>query len=58
LPLVHPTGYLTKEIMATAKNLKVCVTAGVGSDHIDLNAANERKIGVYEVSGSNGEFCA
>lgn len=48
----HP-GYLTKEIMATAKNLKVCVTAGVGSDHIDLNAANERKIGVYEVSGSN-----
>lgn len=41
--------------MATAKNLKVCVTAGVGSDHIDLNAANEHKIGVYEVSGSNGE---
>ncbi|GAA5913074.1 hypothetical protein JCM5296_001671 [Sporobolomyces johnsonii] len=48
----HP-GYLTRELMATAKNLKICITAGVGSDHIDLNAANERKIGVYEVTGSN-----
>lgn len=26
---------------------------GVGSDHIDLNAANEKKITVAEVSGSN-----
>ncbi|KAJ9110289.1 hypothetical protein QFC19_001692 [Naganishia cerealis] len=48
----HP-GYLTKEIMATAKNLKICITAGVGSDHVDLNAANERNITVAEVSGSN-----
>jgi len=29
------------------------VTAGVGSDHIDLNAANKRKLTVAEVSGSN-----
>ena len=48
----HP-GYLTKEVIAKAKNLKLCVTAGVGSDHVDLNAANERKITVAEVSGSN-----
>ena len=39
--------------MNTAKNLKVCVTAGVGSDHIDLNAAMERNIQVLEVTGSN-----
>lgn len=48
----HP-GYLTKEVIASAKNLKLCITAGVGSDHVDLNAANERKITVAEVSGSN-----
>lgn len=29
------------------------MTAGVGSDHIDLNAANEKKITVAEVTGSN-----
>lgn len=39
--------------MDTAKNLRLCITAGVGSDHVDLNAANERKICVAEVSGSN-----
>ncbi|KAA1474752.1 NAD-dependent formate dehydrogenase [Dentipellis sp. KUC8613] len=48
----HP-GYLTADLFAKAKNLKLCVTAGVGSDHIDLNAAVERKIQVLEVSGSN-----
>jgi formate dehydrogenase len=48
----HP-GYLTKEVMATAKNLKLCITAGVGSDHIDLDAANEKNITVIEVTGSN-----
>lgn len=48
----HP-GYLTREVMEKAKNLKICITAGVGSDHIDLNAAVEHKIQVLEVSGSN-----
>ncbi len=48
----HP-GYLTRELVAKAKNLKVCVTAGVGSDHIDLDAAVERDIQVLEVTGSN-----
>lgn len=36
-----------------AKNLKICVTAGVGSDHIDLNAAVKKGIQVLEVTGSN-----
>ena len=36
-----------------AKNLKICVTAGVGSDHVDLNAAAERGLEVVEVTGSN-----
>jgi lactate dehydrogenase-like 2-hydroxyacid dehydrogenase len=47
----HPA-YLTKELLAEEKspNLKLCVTAGVGSDHVDLDAANLRKITVAEVS--------
>jgi len=48
----HP-GYATAQVIEKAKNLKLCVTAGVGSDHVDLNAANEKKITVAEVSGSN-----
>ena len=48
----HPA-YITRERIAKAKNLKACITAGIGSDHVDLNAANEKKIGVYEVTGSN-----
>lgn len=48
----HP-GYITRERIAKAKNLKILITAGVGSDHVDLNAANERKISVLEVTGSN-----
>ena len=39
--------------MEKAKNLKLCITAGVGSDHVDLNTANERGVTVAEVSGSN-----
>lgn len=45
--------YVTKGRIAKAPKLKMCITAGVGSDHIDLNAANERKITVTEVTGSN-----
>ncbi|GJE88600.1 NAD-dependent formate dehydrogenase [Phanerochaete sordida] len=48
----HP-GYLTAELMEKAKNLKICITAGVGSDHIDLNAAVKHGVEVLEVSGSN-----
>jgi formate dehydrogenase len=48
----HPA-YMTRERFDKAKNLKVCITAGIGSDHVDLNAANDHKVGVYEVTGSN-----
>jgi len=48
----HP-GYAKAEVLAKAKNLKLAVTAGVGSDHIDLEAANKAKITVAEVTGSN-----
>ncbi|KAI0630315.1 NAD-dependent formate dehydrogenase [Trametes polyzona] len=48
----HPA-YVTKDIIDKAKNLKLCITAGVGSDHVDLNAAVEKRIQVLEVSGSN-----
>lgn len=50
----HP-GYLSAERLAKAKNLKIAVTAGVGSDHVDLNAANKTNGGitVAEVTGCN-----
>ncbi|KAI9865050.1 MAG: formate dehydrogenase (NAD+) [Vezdaea acicularis] len=48
----HP-GYLTAERLAKAKKLKLAITAGIGSDHVDLNAANEHKVTVAEVTGSN-----
>merc|ERR1712029_452367 len=50
----HP-GYLTEERLRKAKNLKLAVTAGIGSDHVDLNVANEINGGitVAEVTGSN-----
>src|ERR1700722_16006523 len=31
--------YLTAERIAKAKNLKIAITAGIGSDHVDLQAA-------------------
>lgn len=45
--------YITRERISKAPKLKMCITAGVGSDHVDLEAANERKIAVTEVTGSN-----
>ncbi|KAA1474029.1 NAD-dependent formate dehydrogenase [Dentipellis sp. KUC8613] len=48
----HP-GYLTADLIKQAKNLKICITAGVGSDHVDLDTAVTHKIQVLEVSGSN-----
>jgi len=48
----HP-GYLTAERLAKAKKLKLAVTAGIGSDHVDLDAANKYNITVAEVTGSN-----
>lgn len=45
--------YVTKSRIDNAPELKLCITAGVGSDHVDLNVANQRKITVTEVTGSN-----
>ncbi|AFS16919.1 MULTISPECIES: NAD-dependent formate dehydrogenase [Mycobacterium] len=45
--------YLTKERIAKAPKLKLALTAGIGSDHVDLDAAKERGITVAEVTYSN-----
>ncbi|MDQ3690254.1 MAG: NAD-dependent formate dehydrogenase [Chloroflexota bacterium] len=45
--------YLTAERIARAANLKLAITAGIGSDHVDLEAANAHGITVAEVTYSN-----
>ena len=45
--------YLTAERIARAPRLKLAVTAGIGSDHVDLQAAMEHGITVAEVTYSN-----
>jgi formate dehydrogenase len=45
--------YLTAERIAKAPNLKLAITAGIGSDHVDLQAAIDRGITVAEVTYSN-----
>jgi len=48
----HPA-YVTAERIKRAKNLQLLLTAGIGSDHIDLNAAAAAGLTVAEVTGSN-----
>ena len=50
--------YLTKERIAKAKNLKMAITAGIGSDHVDLQAAMDNKIDVVEVTFCNSRSVA
>ena len=45
--------YLTSERIAKAKNLKLAITAGIGSDHVDLAAASAAGMTVAEVTYSN-----
>jgi formate dehydrogenase len=45
--------YMTAERFAKAPNLKIVITAGIGSDHTDLQAAIERGITVAEVTYCN-----
>lgn len=45
--------YLTRERIAKAPKLKMAVTAGIGSDHVDLQAAIDRGITVTEVTFCN-----
>ncbi|KAF5457241.1 hypothetical protein F2P56_021356 [Juglans regia] len=48
----HPA-YVTAERIKKAKNLQLLLTAGIGSDHIDLNAAAAAGLTVAEITGSN-----
>jgi formate dehydrogenase len=45
--------YLTAARIAKAPKLKLAITAGIGSDHVDLQAAMERGLTVAEVTYSN-----
>src|ERR1044072_2189800 len=45
--------YLTAERIAKAPELKLALTAGIGSDHVDLGAAIERGLTVAEGTYSN-----
>src|SRR5580658_6959086 len=45
--------YLTPERIAKAKKLKLAITAGIGSDHVNLEAAIQHGITVAEVTYSN-----
>ena len=45
--------YMTAERIAKAPNLKLIITAGIGSDHTDLQAAMEAGVTVAEVTYSN-----
>ncbi len=50
--------YLTREKIESAKNLKMAITAGIGSDHVDLQAAMDNKIDVVEVTYCNSRSVA
>jgi len=50
--------YMTAERFARAKKLKIIVTAGIGSDHTDLQAAIENNVTVAEVTYCNSNAVA
>src|SRR6185437_1151132 len=45
--------YLTAERIERAKKLKLAITAGIGSDHVDLQAAMQKGVTVAEVTYCN-----
>ena len=45
--------YLTADRIKNAKKLKLAITAGIGSDHVDLQAAMEHGLTVAEVTYCN-----
>lgn len=45
--------YLTAQRIAKASSLKLAITAGIGSDHVDLQAAMEHGITVAEITYCN-----
>lgn len=50
--------YLTEERFAKAKKLKLAITAGIGSDHVDLQAAVDKAVTVAEVTYCNSNSVA
>ena len=49
----HP-GYINADRIAKAPKLKLALTAGIGSDHVDLKAAAEHGVTVAEITGGCG----
>ena len=45
--------YLTRKRIESAPNLKLAITAGIGSDHVDLQAAIDHGVTVAEVTYCN-----
>ena len=45
--------YITTERIAKSPNLKLAITAGIGSDHVDLQAAIDNNITVCEITFCN-----
>ena len=50
--------YLTREKIESAPNLKMAITAGIGSDHVDLQAAMDHGVDVMEVTYCNSRSVA
>ena len=50
--------YLTRKKIESAKKLKMAITAGIGSDHVDLQAAMDNKVDVVEVTYCNSRSVA
>ena len=50
--------YLTREKIESAENLKMAITAGIGSDHVDLQAAIDNNVEVMEVTYCNSRSVA
>ncbi len=51
----HPA-YMTRDRIMKAPKLELILTAGVGSDHIDLHAAADKGITVAEVTTSSAHL--
>jgi len=45
--------YITRELMEKSPKLRMAITAGIGSDHVDLQAAMDHKVDVTEVTFCN-----
>eukprot|EP01050_Picozoa_sp_SAG11_P007406 SAG11_NODE_616_length_8192_cov_9.386136_8_plen_195_part_00 len=50
--------YITSDRMANAPNLKAAITAGIGSDHVDLQAAMDNNVGITTITVAMKRFLA